>query len=690
MTSDNNTVPPGSGQLNADRLADFLTLSPDIFWECDQDAIVRYISPDFFRLFPKRDDVIGQKLQQLFAQPSCADDWDSWLHNVMAARTAYDMVPACLLVVDDETQPEPIYLQIAAKPMVSADAGFKGWRGIIRDISREATNAINAELVEQQLSDTIESIPYGVAVFDADDKLIFINNKSREVFPDLEDMLVPGTAFQDLIRANFERGVQGTDARDNETLIQRRLSLHRRNYGTREIELANGRWVELSEHVTSDGGTVLSWSDITPNKRREHALASLLSAQDAQPSEENTSQQAAERAAKALASAFDCRWAGIVRLDADAAHSAHVVALWDADHFVDPSATAYNMMESPCQHVYAQTQRGFEMSSMPDTAHCPLFGNQPMAYYYGYPVRNGKNKVIGHAFIAHDEKIPRQSRRHLEEVFQLVVRWLEMEFHRSEVHKMMVKALEQAEGANRSKSEFLANVSHELRTPLNAIIGFSEMIRDGLVGPQGSAKYAEYIHDIHGSGMHLMELINDILDLSKAEAGSIEGQPRETNVGDTIQSCLKVIAPKAQSAQVKVYSDLQSDMPLLWIDSKHLRQVITNILSNAVKFTPEGGEVTISTQLDEEGLAILIHDTGIGMAPEDIPKALSPFGQIDSSLARKYNGTGLGLPLTKRLVENYDGALLIDSALGDGTTITIRFPAQRLIGGNYSSSHAAE
>ena len=460
------------------------------------------------------------------------------------------------------------------------------------------------------------------------------------------------------------------------------MALHRRSYGTREIELANGRWVELSEHVTSDSGTVISWSDVTPNKRREQALASLLSSKD-DVVPHNNAHHAVERAVKALASAFDCRWAGFAKREKSAA-KLKVMALWDADHFAP--AVSYDYTDTPCQAVYANPTRGSEMD-VALTRH-PLLGTAEMAYYYGHVVRNGKNQVIGHLFIAHNQKLPRQSRRHIDEVFHLIIRWLEMEFHRQDVHNMMVQAIAQAEGANRSKSEFLANVSHELRTPLNAIIGFSEMIRDGLVGPPGSPKYAEYIHDIHGSGMHLMELINDILDLSKAEAGSIEGQPRETNVDETIQSCLKIIAPKAQSAQVKVYSDLAKDLPPLWIDTKHLRQIITNIVSNAVKFTPEGGEVTISTRADAAGLAIIIEDTGIGMAPDDIPKALSPFGQIDSSLSRKYNGTGLGLPLTKRLVENYDGELLIESALGEGTVITIQFPPHRLI--KDSNSFAAE
>ncbi len=678
MTSDAAPLSPFHNRAVAKpadtaRLDDFLKLSPDMFWECDNNAVLRYLSPDFQIHFPQMQVTLHQPLKELFTQASCCVEWQEWVHILTGLHDADQIAPSCLLVIDSG-ETEPFYIQIAAK-VTQDDAGnIQGWRGIIRDISREAANAINAELVEQQLSDTIESIPYGVAVFDPDDKLIFINNKSRDVFPDLQDKLVPGTSFQDLIRANFERGIQSIDNRDSESLIQKRLSLHRRNYGTREIELANGYWVELSEHVTSDGGTVISWSDITPNKRREQALASLLSHSDDEVFD-NSPHHAAERAVKALAAAFDCRWAGVARRDKADPSEAVILALWEQDHLAEPRI--YALADTPCQLVYAHPQRGCELD-VATTVH-PLFHYAEIAYYYGHVVRNGQNQIIGHVFIAHDHPIPRQSRRHIDEVFHLVTRWLEMEFHRHDVHHMMVQALQQAESANRSKSEFLANVSHELRTPLNAIIGFSEMIRDGLVGPAGSAKYIEYIHDIHGSGMHLMELINDILDLSKAEAGSIEGQPRETQVDDTIQSCLKIIAPKAQMAQVKVYSDLANNLPPLWIDTKHLRQIITNILSNAVKFTPEGGEVTISTEQDAAGLAIRIHDTGIGMAPDDIPKALSPFGQIDSSLARKYNGTGLGLPLTKRLVENYDGELSIDSTIGEGTTITVQFPLQRLV-----------
>jgi signal transduction histidine kinase len=673
MSSHYETTPSCARQTDSDRLNDFITLSPDMFWECDADGIILSLSEDFHSLFPEfAESAEGHtRLSQLFHAPSAVEDWKNWVESLASIREPHDLSEPCVLVIDEQGR-EPLYLHIVAKAISNGHGLFCGYRGIVRNITREATHAINAALVEQQLSDTIESIPYGVAVFDAQDKLIFINNKSREVFPELEDKLVPGTDFKDLIEANFERGVQNIAMNDRKTAIAKRLALHRRNYGTREIPLANGHWVELSEHLTSDGGTVVSWSDVTPNKRREQALASLLS-----DTHDHVTFSAAERAVKALASAFDCRWAGLARIDRQDMHGVEVIAWWDHDRFMPH--LRYDLTGSICEQVYHSSnifEKDGDLRALYPQS--PLFGEKNVVYYRAHLIRDTNGLPIGHLFLAHDAELSRLSRRHMSEVFQLITRWVEMEFHRDDVHNMMVKAIEQAESANRSKSEFLANVSHELRTPLNAIIGFSEMIRDGLVGPPDSPKYTEYVHDIHASGMHLMELINDILDLSKAEAGSLEGYPRDVDVRDTIQSCLKFVMPKATSAQVHLYADINDHLPDLWIDAKHLRQVILNVLANAIKFTPEGGEVTISAEENEHGLAIMIQDSGIGMRSEDIPIALAPFGQIDSSLARKYNGTGLGLPLTLRLMESYEGELLIETALGEGTKVILQFPAHRL------------
>jgi PAS domain S-box-containing protein len=241
-------------------------------------------------------------------------------------------------------------------------------------------------------------------------------------------------------------------------------------------------------------------------------------------------------------------------------------------------------------------------------------------------------------------------------------------------------AREQAEMANRAKSEFLANMSHELRTPLNAILGFSETISREMFGPVGSAKYLEYVKDINNSGMHLLSLINDILDLSKIEAGEVELHEENVDVSGVIRSSLNMVRERAEDGEVEIEHDLAPNLVALRANERHLNQILINLLSNAIKFTPARGKVTISAwyRLDS-GYVFQIADTGIGIALDDIRKVLTPFGQVESAHTRKYHGTGLGLPLTKSLVELHGGSMDLQSEVGVGTTVTVRFPAERIV-----------
>jgi two-component system cell cycle sensor histidine kinase PleC len=237
---------------------------------------------------------------------------------------------------------------------------------------------------------------------------------------------------------------------------------------------------------------------------------------------------------------------------------------------------------------------------------------------------------------------------------------------------------EAAQAENRQKSQFLANISHELRTPLNAIIGFSDIIKNEVISALENRKYHDYINDIHSSGVHLLSLINDILDYSKAEAGKLELEAAEVNVTKLVQNSMRLVAPRAETGKVTLTDALPKEQIIMITDSKKFKQILLNLLSNAVKFTPAGGDVKITAwrDLTTDMYYFEVRDTGIGIAPKDISKAMAPFGQVDSALSRKYEGTGLGLPLTKKFVEIMGGTFSIESTVGKGTTVTFSLPRE--------------
>jgi two-component system, cell cycle sensor histidine kinase PleC len=236
------------------------------------------------------------------------------------------------------------------------------------------------------------------------------------------------------------------------------------------------------------------------------------------------------------------------------------------------------------------------------------------------------------------------------------------------------RAKAEAEAANASKTRFLANMSHELRTPLNAIIGFSEIISHQLFGSLGNARYLDYAQDILRSGRHLLAVINDVLDLSKSEAGKMVLAARETDMREVLDDCITMVREQCTAAGLDFsVTGMQHALPMKG-DVAKLRQIFLNLLSNAIKFTEKGGSVCLSAATTADGIAVTVSDTGIGMDPQDVEVAFQAFAQVDSRLERRYEGTGLGLPLTKALVDLHKGSIVIDSARGRGTRVTITFP----------------
>jgi signal transduction histidine kinase len=241
-------------------------------------------------------------------------------------------------------------------------------------------------------------------------------------------------------------------------------------------------------------------------------------------------------------------------------------------------------------------------------------------------------------------------------------------------------ARQKAETANRAKSSFLATMSHELRTPLNAIIGFSDMMRCQVLGEIGNERYHPYIVDIHDSGAHLLQIITDILDLSKAEAGKLNLNEDIFDLRDVVRSVRQLTSGRIAAGGLTVTIKIPSELPPLRADERKIKQVLLNLTSNAVKFTPAGGTIELSAQFGREtGLVMIIADTGIGIPREDLDRVLEPFEQADSSLSRQHAGTGLGLPLVRAMMELHGGTVALKSTLGVGTEVIITLPAERLV-----------
>lgn len=233
-----------------------------------------------------------------------------------------------------------------------------------------------------------------------------------------------------------------------------------------------------------------------------------------------------------------------------------------------------------------------------------------------------------------------------------------------------------AQEETKQKSQFLASISHELRTPLNAIIGFSNIIKNEMLGESKNPQFPSHVNDIYASGVHLLSLINDILDFSKAEAGKLELEIEEVNATKQAINSLNLVLPRAESGGVRLVNNMPKEPFVVETDAKKFKQILLNLLSNAVKFTPSGGSVSIAgwQDLAEDTYVFEVKDTGIGIAQKDIAKAMAPFGQVDSALSRKYEGTGLGLPLTRKFIELMGGKFSIQSEQGQGTTITFSLP----------------
>jgi signal transduction histidine kinase len=302
-----------------------------------------------------------------------------------------------------------------------------------------------------------------------------------------------------------------------------------------------------------------------------------------------------------------------------------------------------------------------------------------LAKFFARPIvaiERAAGAVAAGGFDTQVEPLPKYTPRELQRLaasFNFMV----TELRQREEHLKF--AMREATAANRAKTEFLANMSHELRTPLNGILGFADILRHQMFGPL-SERYTDYSNEIHNAGRHLLDLINDLLDMAKVESSQLSKHEVEVNLASVFESCFSMTEAPARQGRVSVVSDVPADLPYLRADKRMMTQIVLNLLSNAIKFTMPGGTVRAAARRDADGgCTVLIEDTGIGIAADQIELVIKPFYQVDSRIQRKYEGTGLGLPLVKAMAEAQGGSMSISSVVGEGTSVKVRFPPELLI-----------
>ena len=410
-------------------------------------------------------------------------------------------------------------------------------------------------------------------------------------------------------------------------------------------------------------------AEIDALRRRENALRVVVGSR-------HDGRDFIAAAAEALAVGLNYRWAGIGQLLPDG-QRVQLLAMWQ-DGVSQHDLYAYDLADTPCAEVFGTRRYSYYPDRIVELfPRDTILADMGAVCYRGEPFLDDFNRPIGHVFALTDRAD--HSAEIADQFVHLIASWVGTEFRRREAELALTEAKDRAEHANRAKDAFLANMSHEFRTPLNAVIGFSDVLRQELMGPLGSARYRDYADDINASGSHLLTLVNDILDVAKLGTSHIELVDETVDCAVVTADCLRLVKQQARNSGVELQCALAPDLPLLRADALRFRQILLNLLSNAVKFTPADGRVTIAAAIEPSGAFVLrVADTGIGISADQIAKVVLPFYQVGDPAVRR-GGTGLGLPLAKALIELHGGSLELDSRLGAGTVAILRFPAERVV-----------
>jgi len=525
----------------------------------------------------------------------------------------------------------------------------------ITDVTASRTREEAVAERQAALQTVLENMDQGIVMIDGAHRVVTANKTvldwfglSREEYPD-------GISYRQLMRGMYARA--GVTEPELSQQIDQALS-DPDHFAARiyRLSITDGRTVEVHQRPLGDGGVVRVYTDISERLRAEEDL--------------EASRAEAIEATRLLADALDNSTDGFVLWDRDlrlviwnAAYAKLVPGVADIleigltlSDFVTTAVGRGALQKEPDESDDEAIRRWFERYQQNTTyEHQRAAGGWMLS----------SNRVLGDGSIL-------WTRTDISPIKQREAEQAEHSARLEDLTRKLDLARLEAESASRAKSRFLAQVSHELRTPLNAILGFSDVMRSQHFGKLGHERYVGYADDIHGAGSHLLQVINQILDLAKVEAGRMVIDPQRNSLKRLVQESLKLISTQAEAGHLKLEGEIE-DLPL-WADRRLAKQALVNILGNAIKFTPPGGTVRVQATIAEGMTVVSITDTGAGMTEEEIATAMEPFGRVDSTARRSREGTGLGLPLVKAFLELHGGRLAIDSKKGRGTAIHLYFP----------------
>ena len=668
------------------RFRDIVAVAGDWIWETGPDLRYTYVSARIHEavgIDPK--DLLGRTRRELLGGDPEDPSWRAHLADLDARRAFRDFEYA-LRGPDGRTR----HLRLSGKPAFDRRGSFLGYRGTGTDITERKRTEYELERQRTLFEAVFEDVPDAMVLANTKREIVMCNAGFTQIFG-YEPADVVGKRADALYESRGEFEKQGRirfnlNARE---LLKPYVVNYRRNDGT----VFPGETVGTK--ITDKSGTVLGYigvvRDITERKQAEAALGQksafveLSKVVAAAANEALSVEDALQTCVSEVCRHFGWQAGHVYLLAEDGSEDLAPSAIW---HLADPAKFgAFRAITMATRFAPGIGLPGrilvtrepiwiTDVTQEPNFLRARASENIGIKGAFGFPVLVGSKVAAVLEFFTEDAIEPDPDAL---EVMAHIGKQIGQVIERAQAERQLLAAKEAAEHANRTKGEFLATMSHELRTPLNAIIGFSEVMGQELLGSLGHPTYREYVEDIKTSGRHLLNIINDILDFSKAEAGMIKLDDDAVDLAEVIETSLRLLGPQAQAKGISLEVDLPETRVRVRADRRRLNQVLLNLLSNAVKFTEEGRVTAKLRANPESGVVLQVIDTGIGIAEPDLDRVMDPFTQADSTLSRAHEGTGLGLPLSRVLVEAHDGRLSVESTFGKGTTATVRLPAERLL-----------